>query len=244
MNIVNKNKKLFTGSISAILIIFIISILHLSGFFNRINLNIIDFITRQSAQPEKAGKNHIAYAIIADSSLKIADSHLDMGWPWRRKYYGKICELTRLCGAKTTVFDFLFSEKSVYRVSSKKPYHEVNDDREFAKNIKKNSNVIIGYRFNSAAPSGKDEKKLKSLMNHIETHHGLLYSNISLSSIDGSTPSKWLIPYSLLVSNSLKRYRLVELPLYFLASMAAVWGRSLFSASMPRVLSSSVFVLK
>ena len=169
MNIVNKNKKLFTGSISAILIIFIISILHLSGFFNRINLNIIDFITRQSAQPEKAGKNHIAYAIIADSSLKIADSHLDMGWPWRRKYYGKICELTRLCGAKTTVFDFLFSEKSVYRVSSKKPYHEVNDDREFAKNIKKNSKVIIGYRFNSTAPSGKDEKKLKSLMNHIET---------------------------------------------------------------------------
>ena len=37
------------------------------------------------------GKNKVAFAVIASSTMKYVEKVYGMGWPWRRKMYGMIC---------------------------------------------------------------------------------------------------------------------------------------------------------
>ncbi len=63
----------------------------------------------------KKNNSLILYAIISQRSLTYADRFLDMGYPWPRRKYGEITEFFSLNGAKVFSFDFIYSEKSIYR---------------------------------------------------------------------------------------------------------------------------------
>ncbi len=94
----------------------------------------------------------ILYAIVTQRSLTDADRKLNMGYPWPRKKYGEITEFFSLNGAKVFSFDFIYSEKSVYR------HVKTPDDVSFRDAIgeaRKNysSDAIISFTF------GKPEEK-------------------------------------------------------------------------------------
>ena len=126
-----KNVSLIT--IIAISVVFIL--FHFAGIFDSLDLRLTDSFLHFHAEPAKAGKDRVAFAVITDTSLKYADKLFNMGWPWRREYYAKIAEFNKLCGAKATIFDIIYSEKSVYREK---------DDNQFASGIK-GENVVLGF---------------------------------------------------------------------------------------------------
>ncbi len=151
-------KNRFYFIISVIIVTVLISVFALSGAFKFFDREIVDFITVNNLQEDKAGKKDIAYAMISDFSLKMVDKFYKMGWPWRRKMYGKLAEFTRICGAKSTIFDFHFTERSVFKVSQNRPYRAVDDDSFFAKRIKSNGKVILSYQKRTRADKSKNLK--------------------------------------------------------------------------------------
>lgn len=94
---------------------------------------------------QKKIRKDLNYIVIFSSSLKKMEQEYNMGWPWRRKYYGKLVDFLSKAGAKSIIFDFFFSEKSVYNISEKPPFYKVNDDLEFADSLKKKKNITIGF---------------------------------------------------------------------------------------------------
>ncbi|MDH4127983.1 MAG: CHASE2 domain-containing protein [Spirochaetota bacterium] len=122
------------------------------------------------------GKNSlVVYAIISTGSLKLAESLYDMGWPWRRETYGKIVNFLDKSGASVFIFDFIYSEKSVYRSKPieksnfptiyneiqkidktiNKIYRDDDDDNHFSKfisNTKKGSTI---FGFDVGSPESK-----------------------------------------------------------------------------------------
>ncbi len=94
----------------------------------------------------------ILYAIITQRSLTNADRLLDMGYPWPRRKYGEITEFLSQNGAKVFPFDFIYSEKSIYRHI--KPPDDVSF-RDAMGEARKDysSDAIISFTF------GKPEEK-------------------------------------------------------------------------------------
>jgi len=141
-----KQKQDFSLIITTVLIILLMVFLYLGGVFASLDKKFIDVVTVANLNANKAGKNNVAFAIISDATLKLTERFYKMGWPWRREMYGRVAEFTRLCGAKNTIYDFHFTERSVFQVSQTKPYREIDDDGAFAAAIKKNGNVILAYQ--------------------------------------------------------------------------------------------------
>ena len=77
-----------------------------------------DLRARLFADPGRADRNIVAVVVDQKSLDALATSEaeggLEQGWPWPRDYHAALVEYLTRSGARAVVFDFVFSEKSVY----------------------------------------------------------------------------------------------------------------------------------
>ena len=77
-----------------------------------------DLRARFFADPKRADPNIVA-VVVDQKSLDAfakprAHGGLEQGWPWPRDYYAGLVQYLAQAGARAIVFDFIFSEKSIY----------------------------------------------------------------------------------------------------------------------------------
>lgn len=76
------------------------------------------------------------FVVIDQRSLEHFKENSFISWPWPRSLYVPVIEFLKRCGAKTIVFDIIFSSPSIY---------SVEDDLKFKEAIKKAGNVYIPF---------------------------------------------------------------------------------------------------
>ncbi|MDH4129430.1 MAG: CHASE2 domain-containing protein [Spirochaetota bacterium] len=115
----------------------VLSYLHLSILTKRYENIFSDFLVRIMAEPNKIS-DKIVYTLTDNEDLYNAQKYYNMGWPWKRAIYAKLLRFLNLCGAKSIVFDSIFTEKS--------PYSE-EDDKIFSSEINRSKNIIFAILF-------------------------------------------------------------------------------------------------
>jgi adenylate cyclase len=91
-----------------------------------------DLRSRIFADQKRADPNIVA-VVVDQQSLDVLgkpqkEGGLDQGWPWPRDYHALLVQYLIYSGARAIVFDFVFSEKSIYTT------HEItDDDAQFAR---------------------------------------------------------------------------------------------------------------
>ncbi|MDH5682143.1 MAG: CHASE2 domain-containing protein, partial [Spirochaetota bacterium] len=125
-------------SLLFVLIVGLITLLYIIGWFTRIENMYLDAMTNTLTDTTVKIESKVVYSNTSDSCFKEAESHYQMGWPWKRASYNKIIDFVKQSGGKLTVFDATSTEKSVYS------YLGLNDDEDFARFIQKSGNVIYG----------------------------------------------------------------------------------------------------
>ncbi|MDH5681118.1 MAG: CHASE2 domain-containing protein [Spirochaetota bacterium] len=107
----------------------------------------------------------IIYGIISGKSLTIAQKEYGMGWPWRRKYYGKIVDFFSKVGVKVSIYDFNYSETSAYYAGEEPDsygnYFKEDDDKYFSTAAQNSGNTIIGYLFDKKIKSPHDDYRVQ-----------------------------------------------------------------------------------
>jgi adenylate cyclase len=91
-----------------------------------------DLRSRIFADPKRADPDIVAVVVDQKSLDTVAkpqkERGLDQGWPWPRDWHALLVKYLMQSGARAVVFDFVFSEKSIYTK------HDVtDDDAQFAK---------------------------------------------------------------------------------------------------------------
>ncbi len=76
----------------------------------------LDFLTRVQAQSNYSDPS-IVIIDIDEQGLRSMDKVVGR-WPWPRSVHAELIEFLEGQGAKAIVFDFIFSEKDLYRTDS------------------------------------------------------------------------------------------------------------------------------
>lgn len=106
--------------------------------FESIELKTLDLRFQLFAQPERANKD-IVMVMIDEKSLEyFSDNRVP--WPWPRDFYAKLVQYLHRGGAKAVVFDILFADNDIDRLSTTAE----QTDGEFAAEMQKAGNVILG----------------------------------------------------------------------------------------------------
>jgi len=108
--------KKLTALIISALVFFVVAGLHLLGVFQFLENKSYDFRVRFWADSIFSRPSDDIVVILVDQdSLDWAQRERGWGWPWPRQAYAEIVNYMNLSGAKSTAFDVIFSEPSVYR---------------------------------------------------------------------------------------------------------------------------------
>ena len=87
--------------------------LHFFHIFDYLEFKAYDFRVKLFAGNYKPSDD-IVVILLDQDSIDWANQERDWGWPWPRKAYADIVDYMNLAEAKSTAFDVLFSEPSVY----------------------------------------------------------------------------------------------------------------------------------
>jgi len=108
--------KKLTALIISCLVFLVVAGLHLLGVFQFLENKSYDFRVRFWADSIYSRPSDDIVVILVDQdSLDWAQRERGWGWPWPRQAYAEIVNYMNLSGAKSTAFDVIFSEPSVYR---------------------------------------------------------------------------------------------------------------------------------
>jgi adenylate cyclase len=120
-------KKLLQGLLAGVLGFAIALALWFPGWLDRWEGKTWDWRVNLLAKPGRATGN-IRLILLDQNSLDWGKTENGLSWPWPREMYSVILDFCRRQGAKSVVFDVLFTEPSGYGVA---------DDRSFGAAIKK-----------------------------------------------------------------------------------------------------------
>src|SRR3989339_1352870 len=128
-------KKSVVGLIISCSVGFLIFMLWIFGSFESLENKVMDshFKIRGDIKPSA---DIVIISIDEDSVNKLGR------WPWPRSIHAKVIDKLNAAGAKSIVFDVLFTEDDKDR-----PY----SDQELGKAAKKSGNVVFGSFFNMGA---------------------------------------------------------------------------------------------
>ncbi len=199
----SKNKKILTGSLIGLYIGVILAQLHINGLLTNWEYLLTKNITvsytnrfdnlkrKEKSKNTKINNSKIVYGIISQRSLNTAQAEFNMGWPWRRKTYAFIIDFLNQSGAKLFIFDFIFSEKSVYRTAeypnNKGLYPPEDDDLFFSQAISSIDNTVLGFTLGK--PENKTLKDMEKKLSEQKTFiryakaFKLPYNNVDKKSI-------------------------------------------------------------
>ena len=92
----------------------LVIVCHVTGILDKIEYRLYDL--RINLLAERFPRSGDIYLIVLDQeSLDWAQRERGWGWPWPRKAYAEFVDYMNLAGAKSVIFDVLFSEPSIYR---------------------------------------------------------------------------------------------------------------------------------
>ncbi|MCL1811938.1 MAG: adenylate/guanylate cyclase domain-containing protein [Treponema sp.] len=109
-----KNKKIITAVIIVVLVFIGLGALHFLHIFDALEYKAYDFRVKLFADTYKPSDD-IVVILLDQPSIDWANREHGWGWPWPRKAYADIVDYMNMGGAKSIVFDVLFSEPSIYR---------------------------------------------------------------------------------------------------------------------------------
>ena len=108
------SKKLITAAIIVVVVFIGLGALHFFHIFDSLEYKAYDFRVKLFADTYKPSDD-IVVILLDQPSIDWANRERGWGWPWPRKAYADIVDYISIGGAKSIVFDVLFSEPSIYR---------------------------------------------------------------------------------------------------------------------------------
>ncbi|NLG35203.1 MAG: adenylate/guanylate cyclase domain-containing protein [Lentisphaerae bacterium] len=109
-------KKIAYGALAGMLAVAAAGLLDRAGLTARWENPMSDWRARRLAEPSEATEQ-VVLILLDQSSLDWASRNLGWSWPWPREAYAVITDFLRRGGAKTAVFDVLFTEPSAFGVA-------------------------------------------------------------------------------------------------------------------------------
>jgi len=118
-----------TAALIIVVLVFAgISLLELLGVFTFLENKTYDLRIRFLANFSRPSDDIIIIQINQDS-LDWAQRERGWSWPWPRKAYGELLDYMKIGGAKSTAFDIIFSEPSIYKAEDDEAF--IRAEKEF-----------------------------------------------------------------------------------------------------------------
>ncbi len=143
-----KHGRALQGLTAGLIVGVLVSILHLAGVFQRFESSLAD-VRRLHFTSGTPGTNtvHINVTQACLDSLK----NNDITWPWPREAWARIVDYLAAAGARTIVFDLLFTEFSS---------RGVEDDRMLIRAISNAGTAVFSAQFSQPIPETERGKAL------------------------------------------------------------------------------------
>lgn len=110
------NKKIAYGLLAGALAAACAGALDWGGLAARWDNPMSDWRARLLAKPS-AATEQVKLVLLDQSSLDWASKEMGLSWPWPREVYGPLLDYLKRNGAKSAVFDVLYTESSAYGVA-------------------------------------------------------------------------------------------------------------------------------
>lgn len=110
------NKKVAYGLLAGVLAAACVGGLDRIGLADRWDNPMSDWRARLLAKPS-AATEQVKLVLLDQSSLDWASQNMGLSWPWPREVYGPLLDYLKRNGARTAVFDVLYTEPSAYGVA-------------------------------------------------------------------------------------------------------------------------------
>ncbi|HQN79800.1 MAG TPA: adenylate/guanylate cyclase domain-containing protein [Kiritimatiellia bacterium] len=110
------NKKIAYGLLAGVLATACVGILGRTGLAGRWDNPMSDWRARLLAKPSPA-TDQVKLVLLDQYSLDWASQNMGWSWPWPREAYGALLDFLKRNGAKTAVFDVLYTEPSAFGVA-------------------------------------------------------------------------------------------------------------------------------
>ena len=110
------NKKITYGLLAGVAAVALVALLNVSGLLARWENPTADWRARLLARPSPATEQ-IKLILLDQYSLDWASQNLGWSWPWPREAYAVVLDYLKRCGAKTAIFDVLYTEPSAFGVA-------------------------------------------------------------------------------------------------------------------------------
>ncbi|MDR2314194.1 MAG: adenylate/guanylate cyclase domain-containing protein [Spirochaetaceae bacterium] len=107
-------KKLLPAALIIVLTFAGVGLMHVFNVFDNLEYKAYDFRVKLFADSYKPSDD-IMVILLDQNSIDWANEERGWGWPWPRKAYADLLDYMNQGGAKSTAFDILFSEPSIYR---------------------------------------------------------------------------------------------------------------------------------
>ena len=110
------NKKIAYGLLAGVVALLLVALLDATGLLARWEHPTADWRARLLARPSPATEQ-IKLVLLDQYSLDWASQNMGWSWPWPREAYGVVLDHLQRNGAKTAIFDVLFTESSAFGVA-------------------------------------------------------------------------------------------------------------------------------
>ncbi|GAB6097888.1 adenylate/guanylate cyclase domain-containing protein [Desulfatiferula olefinivorans] len=110
-----KSSPLLVASIIGVVVVLFVYLFSLTDLYKRMAYSAQDFSRHHCARKDLADPDIVMVAI-DDASISRFSEKFNFPWPWPRQFYGIILDYFKKAGARTVVFDMLFSQSEVGRL--------------------------------------------------------------------------------------------------------------------------------
>ncbi|MGD9346535.1 MAG: adenylate/guanylate cyclase domain-containing protein [Candidatus Aminicenantes bacterium] len=145
-------KKLVRGLVIGGIVWSLVFLLYRTQVFQPLEWQSWDLRMRLFSDPSLASEDIVIF-LLDQQSLDVYEQEQGLSWPWPRQLYSALIQYCMRAQAKALVFDFVFSEGSVYGIE---------DDQNMADAMKKSGNVFLPF-FLSRHETGTAEDLSASL---------------------------------------------------------------------------------
>jgi adenylate cyclase len=152
MNKKRKKNTAVLAILSAAVIVIILILFSFSNLYKQIEYAAVDLKWHKFYQSAKSDTNIIIIAIDNKSIDYFSSDKYMINWPWPREFYAFVLDYLKAAGAKTVIFDMLFSQSEIARLE----VDAESSNKNFSNSITNNGKVILGA---NAIDSTTDLKK-------------------------------------------------------------------------------------
>lgn len=110
-----KSSPLLVASVIGMVVVLVVYLFSLTDLYKRVAGSAQDFRWHHCARKDLADPDIVMVAI-DDASISQFSEKFNFSWPWPRQFYGILLDYFKQAGARTVVFDMLFSQSEVGRL--------------------------------------------------------------------------------------------------------------------------------